>query len=185
MTVTEHLDMLCSQYLATSLQREHPSYPVVTADPGPRSKKQTIQQRFNPVVAPYRGPDGTISDAASARKDIHTTAVRNSIAARGVNRVMGGPAPAVDGEEEQLPRKTRRTLAQLRPGYCSSLNDYKHRVGQSDTSICPSCRLEDQTVQHIFRCPEHPTGLTPLDLWRNPVEAAYFLRTLPFFDLPE
>ena len=61
MTVREHLDMLCSQYLATSLQREHPSYQVVTADPGPRSKKQTIQQRFNFEVALYRAPDGTIS----------------------------------------------------------------------------------------------------------------------------
>ena len=185
MTVREHLDMLSSQYLATSLQREHPSYPVVTADSGPRPMKQTLQRRFNNQVAPYRGRDGAISDAASVRKELHTTAVRNSIMARGINRVLGEPAPAVDVEEEQLPRKTRRTLAQLRSGYCSSLNAYKHRVGQSDTSICPSCRQEDQTVQHIFRCPEHPTDLTPLDLWRNPMRTAYFLRTLPFFDLPE
>ena len=177
--------MLCSQFLATCLQAEHPSFPVVTADSGPRTKKQTIQRRFSTGVAPYRSQDGTISDAVSARKEIHTTAVRSSIEARGMNRVLGTPAPAVDGEEEQLSRKTRRTLAQLRSGFCYDLNEYRHRIGQSDSSICPCCRQVDHTVQHVFECPEYPTDLSPLDLWQRPVGAARFLRTLPFFDLPE
>ena len=43
MTVGEHLDMLCSQALATYLQPGHPSFAVVTADSGPRTKKQTLQ----------------------------------------------------------------------------------------------------------------------------------------------
>ena len=124
MTVAEHLDMLCTQYLATSLQTGHPSFPVVTADSGPRNKKQTLQRRFNTEVAPYMSQDGTVVDAISARKEIHTTAVRDSIEARGINRVLGMPAPAVDKDEEKLLRKTRRTLAQLRSGFCLYLNDY-------------------------------------------------------------
>ena len=40
-------------------------------------------------------------------------------------------------------------------------------------------------MQHVFECSEHPTDLSPLDLWTRPSTAAEFLRTLPFFDLPE
>ena len=35
MTVKEHLDMLCTQFLATCLQENHPSYLVLTEDSGP------------------------------------------------------------------------------------------------------------------------------------------------------
>ena len=185
LTVKEHLDMLCTQHLATCLQRGHPSFAVVSADSGPRNKKQTLQRRFSPGLTPHMSQDGTVVDAASTRKAVHTAAVRSSIEARGTNRVLGTPAPPINEEEEQLPRKTRRTLAQLRSGFCLSLNDYKHRIGQSDSSICPCCRQEEHTVQHIFECPEHPTPLRPVDLWQNPIDAAEFLRTLPFFELPE
>ena len=40
-------------------------------------------------------------------------------------------------------------------------------------------------MQHVFECSEYPTDLSPLDLWTRPSTAAEFLRTLPFFDLPE
>ena len=185
LTVKEHLDMLCSQALATCLQAGHPSFPVVTADSGPRNKKHTLQSRFNAKVAPYISQDGTVGDATLVRKEIHTAAVAESIAARGMNRVLGTPAPPVHEEEKQLTRKTRRTLSQLRSGHCYSLNDYKHRIGQSDSNICPCCRQEEHTVQHIFECPVHPTPLQPEDLWSHRVTAAEFLRTLPFFELPE
>ena len=177
--------MLCSQALATHLQEGHPSFPVVTAYSGPRNKKQTLQRRFNPMVTAYTNRDGVVQDAELARKEIHTAAVRNSIEARGVNRVLGTAAPPVRQEEEDLPRKTRRILAQLRSGHCSSLNDYKFRTGQSDTNICPCCRREEHTVQHIFECAEWPTDRRPVDLWLRPVWTAEFLRTLPFFELPE
>ena len=177
--------MLCSQALATYLQAGHPSFPVVTADSGPRNKKHTLQSRFGAKVAPYVSQDGAVADVESARREIHTAAVAESIAARGTNRVLGTPAPPVHEEERQLSRQTRRTLSQLRSGHCYSLNNYKHRIGQSDTNICPCCRQEEHTVHHIFECPVHPTDLQPEALWRNPVGAAAFLRTLPFFELPE
>ena len=124
-------------------------------------------------------------DAAAARSGIHTSAVVRSIGAKGPNRVLGAPAPAIDPEEEQLQRKTRRTLSQLRSGFCPSLEDYRHRVGLSESGICPCCERGEHTVQHVFECPDYPTDLRPLDLWHRPVRAAEFLRTLPFFDLPE
>ena len=149
MMVGEHLKMLCAQFLATCLQPQHPSFPIVTADSGPRNMKNTLQTFSIAEVANFM-EDGAIADAAAASKDIHTTSVRRSMEARGINRVLGIPAPAVNEEEEQLPRKTRITLAQLRSGFCSSLNGYKHRVGQSNTQICPCCRQEEHTVQHVF-----------------------------------
>ena len=133
----------------------------------------------------HTGVDGTIADVDAARAEIHTAAVVNSIEARGDNRVLDTPPPPIDPEEEQLPRKTRRTLSQLRSGFCPCLEDYRHRVGLSESGICPCCRREEHTVQHVFECPDHPTELRPLDLWLHPVRAAEFLRTLPFFDLPE
>ena len=175
MTVREHLDMICSQFLTICLQRDHPSFPVFTADSGPREKKLRLQRLFNAVVAPHTAQDGTIANAEAVRKEIHTAAVRDAIEARGSNRVLGEPAPETH-EEEKLPRGTRRVLSQLRVGVCHALNDFKHRVGQSETDICPCCEDGDvqevQTVQHIFECTAHPTDLEPIDLWRRPIAVA-------------
>ena len=184
MKVGEHLDMLCAQSLATFLQPLHASFPTVTADSGPRRIKQTLQSRYHAQVMSFMGEDGTVADAATALRTIHCHAVRESINARGTNRVLGTPAPAISEEEEQLPRKTRRTLSQLRSGFSASLEDYKHRIGLSASNLCPCCRQEEHSVQHVFECSAYPTDLQPLDLWLRPVLVAEFLRTLPFFDLP-
>ena len=44
--VEDHLRMLCSQSLATFLQPDHASFPIVTADSGPREIRQTLQRSF-------------------------------------------------------------------------------------------------------------------------------------------
>ena len=141
------------------------------------------------MVASYTAQDGTIANAEAVRREIHTAAVRDAIEARGSNRVLGEPAPETHEEEEKLPRGTKRVLFQLRVGVWHALNDFKHRVGQSETDIYPYCEDGDvqevQTVQHILECTAHPTDLEPIDLWRRPVAVAGYLRTLPFFDLPE
>ena len=182
--------MICAQHLATYLQPGHPSYPIVTAETGPRPMKQTLQSRYLPKLEELTGDaalteGGTITDPVASRRQIHTRAVQRSIAARGANRVLGTQAPDVSDDEIDLPRKTRRTLAQLRSGECIALNSYKHKIGVADTPLCPCCRSEEHTTGHIFRCPSHSTDLEPIDLWRSPVEAAEFLRSLPFMDLPE
>ena len=183
LTVEEHLDMLCAQYLASCLQPNHPSFPIVTEDSGPRNMKNTLQRRYNAQVASFMGEDGSIEDTDTARETIHQQAVQESVRARGSNRVLEAPAPPINSEEEQLGRKTRRTLSQVRSGFCPSLEDYRQRVGLSASNICPSCRREEHTVQHLFECPRHPTDLETRDLWLRPVMVAEYLRTLPFFDL--
>ena len=151
--------------------------------------KQTLQSRYLPKLEELTGDaaltgEGTIADPAAARREIHTRAVQNSVAARQANRVIGTQAPDVADGEEELPRKTRRTLAQLNSGECIALNSYQHKIGVADTPMCPCCRSGEHTTEHIFRCPSHRTDYEPIDLWRSPVEVADFLRTLPFMDLP-
>ena len=123
MKVEEHLDMLCAQFLATCLQPHHASFPTVTADSGPRRMKQTLQRRYHAQVRSFMGDNGTVADVATALKTIHCNAVRESINARGTNRVLGTPAPAISEEETQLPRITRRNLSQLRSDFSTTIKD--------------------------------------------------------------
>merc|ERR1712074_130121 len=92
--------------------------------------------------------------------------------------------PEVADEETSLPRPYRTKLAQLRSGYCSSLNDYRERVGWARSGLCPQCNQAPHTVPHIFSCPSRPVSLTPLDLWVRPRAVAEELLSFPPFDLP-
>ena len=80
-----------------------------------------------------------------------------------------------------MKRRERATLAQLRTGFCSSLNDYQHRINAAPSALCPCCREMDHTVRHLFQCRMHPTTLAAADLWRRPERVLEFLRTWPCF----
>ena len=82
--VQEHLDMICTQFLATCLQRNHPSFTTVTADSGPRPMKHTLQSKYLTKLEELTGEaglagDGTIVDPIAAGKEIHTRTVERSI----------------------------------------------------------------------------------------------------------
>ena len=51
--VVNHLSLLCSQYLARTLQPNHPSHHITSSDSGPRRIKQTLQSKFLPSVSPF------------------------------------------------------------------------------------------------------------------------------------
>ena len=61
-------------------------------------------------------------------------------------------------------------LSQLRSGYCSRLQSYRHSdsVGWADDPTCPECHSADHTVAHLFRFPTHPTDLAPEEMWVHP-----------------
>ena len=179
--VDEHLKLLCSQHLATCLQPNHVSLPIVTADSGPRRMKQSLQTGFRDQVNDLL-VDGNVHDIKTTRKVLHTRAVQAAIRSRRLNGVLSGAAPEVDQSETELPRIARTTLAQLRSGYCSALETFRHRINLAPSAVCPCCRQTDHTTQHLFSCPEHPTTLTPLDLWQRPGEAVEFLSSWPCFD---
>ena len=120
--VEEHLNLLCSQFLATSLQSDHASFPIVTADSGPRRKKQSLQTAFSDQISDLL-VDGCVTDVKVARRTLHTRAVREAIGSRRPDVVLSAAAPDIDYSEADLPKVARTTLAQLRSGYCSALND--------------------------------------------------------------
>ena len=125
--VDDHLQLLSKQCLATSLQQSHPSYEVVSAQPGPRQLRQTLTSKHSQAVAPFlRGgavPPGSIRDI---HDDLHTSAVAVAIHKMDANpnRVINARPPAIHGSESNLPRHWRTTLSQLRSGFCRALNSY-------------------------------------------------------------
>jgi len=42
------------------------------------------------------------------------------------------------------------TVAQLRMGHCLLLASYLHRIGRQQSPLCPHCRGNDETAQHLF-----------------------------------
>ena len=185
--VGDHLHLLSSQFLARSLDPNHVSHPFTTLDQGPRKLKHTLRSTCIEDVSPYLEESGTISrgNYDMVKNKLHNDIVRKSINRSSNNRVIGCKPPPVNSNENHLPGVTRVTLSQLRSGQCARLRDFQLKIGKSADSLCQSCSLDNQTVQHIFDCPARPTTLTPLDLWNNPWGVADFLRSLPdFLDLP-
>ena len=149
--------------------------------------KQTLRSKVIDDVRPYIEDDGYIKRGSYplVKNLIHTDVVRRAIDRAGPNRVLGTKPPEIHKSEKNLPRLSSVTLAQLRSGHCARLRNYQHRVGRSDSAICPGCDLEDQTVTHLFDCPARPTTLSVEDMWRNPCDVVDFLRSVPeFADLP-
>ena len=180
--IKDSISLICSQFLARTLQPHHPSHLVVTSNPGPRPMKHTLFSRFSPQVSPYL-EDGILPpDSYSfVIKDLHSSAVSAAVESQSANRVLQDAPPPISPEELSLPRMHRTALSQLRSGHCPSLNSYRHRVGWEPSAACPECNFPDHSVSHIFSCPTHPTTLSPLDLWTCPREVAAFLTSLPFF----
>ena len=117
----------------------------------------------------------TANPAKEAKKQLHTNAVRESLASYGENKVLHRNPPQVHSSESKLSRNFRVKLTQLRSGYSRSLNSYMHRIDENIEDKCPDCSEGPHDTEHLFNCKENPTTLTTLDLWTNPIEAAKFL----------
>ncbi|MCP4061384.1 MAG: hypothetical protein GY738_29760 [Pseudoalteromonas sp.] len=183
--VQNHLSLLCSQYLASSLRPSHPSFSNVTTPPGPRSKKSTLQSKFLHTVQPFLSPDNTLhpNNYKFTISQLHTSAVTQAINSYPPNPVLNHAPPDINPSEIPLPRHYRTILSQLRSNYCPKLQSYLHSINASLTPNCPSCPADPtpETVHHLFSCPNNPTNLNPIDLWHNPHLVAAFLSTHPSF----
>ena len=106
------------------------------------------------------------------RKRIHTAVVEEHLNGIPEHPLLQRKAPAVHRSEEGLPRAMRCTMAQLRAWKCPLLQEYLHGVGADEGPSCPLWwgRLHD--TLHLYTCPSIQTGLTPVDLWRRPTQAA-------------
>ena len=185
--VSNHLSLLCTQFLARALQPTHPSHQIVTTPPAPRNMKKPLQSRFHSRVEPYT-VNGIVPPATyrSTIGSIHTDAVSQALASYRVNKVLGARPPVVAPEEASLPRAHRVALGRLRSGHSPVLNSYLMAIESPTTQsdLCPMCRTEAHTTGHIFACPARPTPFTTIDLWSSPCAVASFLSGLPFMSLP-
>ena len=121
----DHLSLLCSQFLAKTMQPSHPSYSIVNSDTGPRDKKETLKTKFIHTVSPYL-TNGSLSpvDYPSTITSLHTEAVAAAIRSSAPNDILNDLPPPIAEEEFTLPRRFRTKLTQLRSGCCSSLAIY-------------------------------------------------------------
>ena len=182
--VSDHLQMLSRQFLASAFSEQHPSHRIVTAQQGPRNLRHTLTSKHKSTVVPFlRNGILPPESRQTVINDLHTAAV--SVAIQGMdknpNRVLGSRPPQVNKSESSLPRHWRSTLSQLRSGFCRCLRSYKAVVDQLGSTICPECNAEEHTVSHLFQCAAKPTTLYKLDLWVNPLHVAFFLSLLSSF----
>ena len=106
------------------------------------------------------------------KKKIHTEIVKKVLKEQQIHPLIQQQAPDVNKTEEQLPRATRRTLAQLRAGKCPLLKAYLHSIEAEENPNCPLCGQREHTTRHLFECSMVPTTLTPEDLWHRPTMVA-------------
>ena len=180
--VKQHLQMLCEQFLAKTLTRDHPSHEVVMQPQGPRKKKATL---YSSCIEPIKHhlQDGIVLGINYKRviSAIHTDTVSSVIGSLSPNKVLGSRPPKVSNTEELLPRAYQCLNHQLRSKYCIHLKSYLHSIGKCDSPTCPECGLVPHTTNHLFDCPSFPTDLVVLDLWHRPCVVAVFFSTLPSF----
>ena len=93
--------------------------------------QHTLQSRYHRRSRTRRGWDHYRHDS-SPQTNPHQSGIESSISVRQLIRVLDAlAAPDVYCKEEELPRKTRITLAQLRSGECILLNSYEHKIGRA------------------------------------------------------
>ena len=121
----------------------------------------------------------TAKDTEQNKKLIHTSIVQTYLNTRTNNKILNDIPPKINPEEKTLPRKTRRTLSQLRTGKSPTLNTYKHKIDPilNKSPLCPLCKQHEHTTEHLFTCTHIHTTLRVLDLWENPVKVAALLDT--------
>ena len=88
-----------------------------------------------------------------------------------ITKIINQIAPSISELEQTLPRKTRRTLSQLRTGKSPFLIQYKNKIDSlnNPSNLCSLCKLAEHDTGHLFNCPQIPTNLTVNSLWNNPV----------------
>ena len=92
----------------------------------------------------------TTADIKANMRDIHTSIVSQHFAARDNNTILRSHPPQVSSTEENLPRHTRHTLAQLRTNKSPFLLSYLHKIDASThpSPLCPLVALTN--IPHII-----------------------------------
>ena len=159
--IQRHLQLHASQIRQKAQYPSHPLYRYTTHNTSQRLMKPTT---FN-------------NSRYTTNIPTDPCTVSQHLAARDNNKILRTHPPQVSSTEENLPRHTRRTLAQLRTNKSPFLLSYLHKIDASThpSPLCPLCRTHGHTTQHLFSCPQISATLSALDLWRDPSNVAALL----------
>ena len=167
------MKMIASQYRESARHPDHPMNQAISeAEPDRRMKKTPFDLSYTTVVHSCDRENEIEKEIKINQKIIHTATVQEELQQRPLHALLGARPPEVHHTEEQLPRETRRTLAQLRAQKCPLLQEYLHSIGAAEDPSCPLCGLDGHNTAHLFSCPRVRTTLSPIDLWRSPTQAA-------------
>ena len=176
--IQKHLQLHASQVRQKSQYPSHPLHRYTAHNTSQRQKKPTTfnNSRYTTNI-PTDPCNVTTADIKANMRDIHTSIVSQHLAARDNIKIFHTHQPQVSSTEENLPRHTRRTLAQLRTNKSRFLLSYLDKIDASThpSPLCPLFRIHEHTTQHLFSCPQIRTTLSALDLWRDPSGVAALL----------
>ena len=122
--VKEPSELLSAQYLARCLEPGNVCHPITTRAIPERQMKETLYTRHLNTVEPMM----VNNDRKAALQALHTAAVVKAVQCHERNVVLDGRLPPINNSENELTRKERSTLAQLRSGHCRLLGSYKSRI---------------------------------------------------------
>jgi len=99
--VEQSLGLLCSQYLASALRPNHPSFQIVSQPTSQTPKKHTLRSRYLPSVSPYL-TGGTIDplEYENIRNDLHHQTVQAAIQSQTPNPILQDIPPIVHPVEK-------------------------------------------------------------------------------------
>jgi len=178
--LTEHLRLHASQLKQKAALPTHPLHKLTQPTPRPRNMKQTIFNNWEYHTTNINTDPQTITKESNNQnlKTIHHLSVQTYLNNRKPNQILGQLPPTISKTEQTLPRKTRRTLAQLRTNDCPLLLSYLNKINpdQYPSPLCPLCKIQNHDTAHLFSCTSLSTTLTPLDLWNDPISVAGLLK---------
>jgi hypothetical protein len=178
--IKEHIQLHSSLFKQKAFLPTHPSNHLNTPLPNNRFIKQTTFNNHNFTYNIQVEPTTVCEDSINSNcKEIHSTIVRGYLHSRAPNKIISQIPPPINKAEQQLPRKTRCLLAQLRTNKSSFLLHYLNHINpiEHPSPLCPACKLTIHDTNHLFNCSiiTNPSNLTTLDLWSNPSEVAGLL----------
>mgnify|MGYP007048355338 CR=1 FL=1 len=171
----EHGEMLSKQFLLNCNLPGHPGYKHLERPVPERPTRKPTIYRLKDSIR-HLLPVSDKSLLKKGMKDVHTESVQSTINQYNNNKVLDNAPPPIDIEEQNLTRKSRCLLSQLRSGYSRKLNSYMSRIDNTVQDICPECGDSPHNTNHLFSCRRNPTTLTPINLWTTPNQAANFLK---------
>ena len=177
--ITSHTALHTSNFRYDTTHPDHPLNNLHYNPPPPRLKKKSLfnnTDNLTTLHSPHHNEDHP-SHKTIAKTIIHTHIVQQHLASIPNNSILHRPPPEIDKTEQQLPRQTRRRLAQIRANKSPFLQSYLHHIDPISypSPFCPLCEVAEHDALHLFNCPHVPTVLDPDSLWSNPVGAATLL----------